>query len=412
MPPALELAATAPPTTVDGLAADVFDLFPYALLVCDRRGRVLAANARVREIAGCGGPVETLTASCCSLLGCGRSGGPLERACLTALALAAGEPLPELRLPMPAGRPGSLWVTAAPLYEDGSRVVVQLRPAQRARVDGERLRIFSLGRFRVEGPDGPLPGDWLDQRPGQLLRLLVCERRRVAPTDVIAEAIWPHAGPAAPNSVRHFVHELRRRLHPGRAKYSDSYVVCRRGGYALHTERVWIDADDFEEAAGDGLAALSRGDRALACERLERAMELYEGDFLPDEPYAVWALSERERLRAIACDALRALAELHGDRAGAATDHLERLAEMEPFDNDVHRRLIAAWLRMGRKSRAARHYHSFCARLLREFGERPDFELSDVRRARSRAPEAVGVPSQERMSAGAGQPEGFQLQPR
>src|SRR5207248_578568 len=66
-------------------------------------------------------------------------------------------------------------------------------------------RVFAMGTLRIEGPRGPLTGDWLEQRPGQLLRFLVCERWQIVPADVIGEAIWPHAGPAAPNTVRHFV---------------------------------------------------------------------------------------------------------------------------------------------------------------------------------------------------------------
>jgi DNA-binding SARP family transcriptional activator len=51
---------------------------------------------------------------------------------------------------------------------------------------------------------------------------------------------------------------------------------------------------------------------------------------------------------------------------------------MEPFDTDVQRRLLATWLRQGRRSRAARHYETFKWRLMREFGERPGFELAEL----------------------------------
>jgi DNA-binding SARP family transcriptional activator len=360
-----------------GLLADAFDLFPYAVMVCDRAGRVVATNRQLREIVARGGEADGVAASCCSLLGCGRP-GPLQGSCLTAIALDGGEPLPEVRLEAPEAPGGALWITAAPLYEDGSHVVFALRPDRRPS-QTRQLHIFALGEMRIETPEGPLSGDWLEQRPGQLLRLLVCERHRVAPADAIAESIWPHAGPAAANTVRHFVHALREKLEPRRPKHGESCsVVCRRGGYALRSEYVWIDADEFEQEAGAGMAALATGDRVLARAHLGRAVALYRGDFLSDEPYAEWAFLERERLRAIACNALRALAELHVDRSEVAANYLERLADMEPYDDDVQRLLISAWLRLGRRTRAARHYHSFRVRMLREFGERPEFELSDL----------------------------------
>ena len=359
---------------------DVFDLFPRALMVCDRRGRIVAANARFREIITRGREVDGLAMSCCSLLGCRRADGPLGGACITALALDAAEALPELRVHLTAARPGAYLVTAAALYRDRSHVVIELRTARRSSPARPGLRIFTLGGLLVEGPDGPITGEWLEQRPGQLLRYLICERGKVAPPDAIAEAICPHTATAgAGNNVRYLIHTLRAQLEPERPwRGEPSFVVSRRGGYALHPERVWIDADALEQRIDAGMAALAAGDRAGGREHLRRAVSLYDGSFLADEPYAEWALGERDRLDAITCDALRALARLHVDDPSAAMVYLGRLAAMEPLDDDVQRELISTWLRLGRKSRAVRQYHSFRMRLMREFGERPSFELSDL----------------------------------
>lgn len=242
------------------------------------------------------------------------------------------------------------------------------------------LRIFALGALRLDGPGLPPAGDWLAQRPGELLRFLVCERRRIVPADVIGEAIWPHAGSAAPNTVRHFIHALRERLEPDRSGTAcSSFVICRRGGYGLDPERIWIDADEFERHAGAGAALIAAGAAPAAREHLARAAELYRDDFLADEPYADWVLRERDRLRSAACDVLRALIQLASP--GDVARYLERLAELEPFDDDVHRELISAWMQMGRRSRAARHYESFRTRVRREFGALPGFELSDLAQA-------------------------------
>src|SRR4051794_31890752 len=353
-------------------AAEAFDLLPNALVVCDSRGRVIAANARLRAELGL-----TLArgASCCSLFGCGRAGTELEGACLTARALDCGAALPHVCVDSPVG---PLRAAAAPLYGDRSRVVIELRPERRAAPSPPMLCVFALGRLRVESADGELTSGWLDQRPGQLLSYLACERHRVAPADAIAEAIWPQAGPAAGNSVRHFVHVLRERLEPDRQRrVQSSYVICSRGGYRLAPGRVWIDADQFDSDASAGLAACAAGDVRTAETSLARAARLYTGDFLSDEPYAEWALREREQLRAMACNVLRALADIRGDAPDAA-GCLERLAEMEPFDTEVQRRLLVSWLREGRRSRAARHYETFRRRLMREFGEPPGFELAEL----------------------------------
>jgi DNA-binding SARP family transcriptional activator len=367
------------------LTAAVFEDFPHGIMVCEPDGRIVGVNERARDLAG---PGAAAADTCCTVLGCGRPGTPLDGGCVSAMALEAAACLPELSLELPGGRVG---VTAAPLGPQRSRVVIALRRAGPRRPETPQLRIFALGRLRVETADRPLSGDWLDQRPGQVLRCLVCERHRAVPTEVLAETIWRQAGPTAPNTVRYIVHTLRDRLEPGRPRHGgSSFVVSKRGGYALDAERVWIDADEFEAAAGDGLRALASGDEATARRRLELAVALYKGDLLADDPYAEWALRERERLRALMANALRALSHLTRDEPELALGHLERLAQLDPFDNDAARDLICAWLRVGRRSRAVRFYRAFELRLLREFGEHPDFGLHDVVQASAEPVRLVG----------------------
>ena len=374
------MTATLPATrgNLGGTAqsADAATCSQLGLMVCDPRGRVVAANRRLKELVSSDSAGWDSSAKCCTLLGCGRVDGPLEGACLTERSLAAGEPLEHVRL-HPVGGRSSLLVTATPLCDAGSQVLFEVRADSGASDTAPPLRIFALGPMQLDGPGGPLVGDWLAQRPGELLRFLVCERGRIVPADVIGEAIWPHAGIAAPNTVRHFVHALRHRLEPaGSPSTRESSVLCRRGGYGLDPNRVWLDVDEFEHEAVTGVSALHAGNRQAARVHLERATALYRGDFLADEPYAEWALGERNRLRAVACEALRALVHLVSVPERAR--YLEQLAELEPFDDDVHRDLLAALLAMGRRSRAARYYESFRVRLMREFGEAPGFELSDL----------------------------------
>jgi DNA-binding SARP family transcriptional activator len=248
-------------------------------------------------------------------------------------------------------------------------------------IKGPELTIKALGRIRVDSREGPLGGNWLQQRPGQILKFLICERDRVVQAEEIAEALWPHSGRRALSSVRHFIHGLRDKLEPGRSgRGGSNFIVTVRGGYAINRRHVRVDADTFTDAVRAGLGASERGEAEVAAELLEFAISLYRGDLLEDEPYAEWAMPERDRLRAMATNTLRTLAQLclvKGDHAGAAK-HLERLAEFEPFDSDVHKELLRVMISAGRRSEALRRYSTFRARLAKEFKAEPGFTLADL----------------------------------
>jgi DNA-binding SARP family transcriptional activator len=369
---------------------DVVDRLPYAILVEDAQGHLTAHNrAAERALSG----VVELDAGAeigCALLGCRLPGGPLEGACLHARAREQDGPLPELRIDLPRGAGlEAAWVTVTALGPDRELVVTELRPADRGDrrrrtephwTTGPQLRIFALGRTRVMSAETDIGGRWLDNRPGQILKLLVADRHRRVFSDEIVERLWP-AGTHDTRGLRSFVHALRDHLEPqGAPSPPSSFVLATRGGYVLHETRVWIDADVFESLLAEGSAAFDGGEDRQALELLHRGLELYRGDFLGDEPYAEWALPERERLRRIAGDGLRVLAMLHergGDLTAAAAS-LARLADLEPYDVEVHRDLLTLLLRRGRRSEALRRYDTLRRRVLTTFGEPLDFTLAEL----------------------------------
>jgi DNA-binding SARP family transcriptional activator len=246
---------------------------------------------------------------------------------------------------------------------------------------GPQLRIFTFGRSRVESGEGPLAGEWLGHRPGHVLKYLITHRDRVVPTDELIEVFWPAAGPRGVTSVRQAVHTLRDRLEPTRAKHAGSaFVAARSGGYELERAAMWIDADDFVMSVREGLKAIAQGELETGEAALARATGLYKGDFLAEEAYADWALPERERLRDLAAQALRAMSEVKEGQNDleAATEPLLRLAELEPYDMDIQRDLVVMFLRRNRPQDAHRRHELVRQRYRKMFGEDPPFELADA----------------------------------
>jgi DNA-binding SARP family transcriptional activator len=349
----------------------VFEALPDAALVFDGDGRLLAANGAASVVFGSRAAPGS---RCCELLACARGG------CVSALALGGESTQRQLQLSDGASAWCSTVATGA-----GQVLVTLHRLAGPAGLPREelppRLVVRALGRMSIEVGGEAATEEWLGHRPGQLLKYLVCERGRVVPLEELLEVFWPHAGRAGASSVRQAIHTLRDRLEPERPRGKPSgYVVARAGGYELAPGRVAIDADDFEARARAGLQQLQAGATERAEQTLAAAARAYGGTFLADEPYAEWALAERERLRDLAVQVLRGLAGICRDAGeeDAAAEHLQQLVELEPLDLEAQRELLTIMLRRGRHSEALRRYDLIRRRYKRTFGAEPPFDLIEL----------------------------------
>lgn len=150
---------------------------------------------------------------------------------------------------------------------------------------------------------------------------------------------------------------------------------------------VWIDVTAFVEAAGD---------RA----RIAEAINLYRGDLLP-EIYDEWLDVIRERLRNTY---VRCLDE-HASEARRNADFKEaietarKVLAIDPWREDIVRRIIAMRYESGDRAGALSEYRAFSRRLLDELGTQPMAEtvaLAD----RIEREEAPAAPDREPEPAG------------
>lgn len=382
----------------------LFERFVYGLALIDIGG-VVYMNRKARELLV---PTDQRRNEagwkCCDLI-CARVGSVLEGRCLAEQATIAEGLLPEVRIDLDGhGSQGAAWVTVSKIGAEGGQLLFILRPGRQddrrrqsrpewpapASAKAAGLHVTTLGKFQVEGDARCLGGEWLEQRPGQLLKYLVCGRRRMVTTEMIAEALWPQAGPSeARNRTRYYIHALREKLEPDRETGSpSSFVVARRGGYHLDSAHVWVDADEFEREARAGLTAFVQGLAEPAAEHIDNALRLYRGPFLAENPYEEWALEERERLHELAGRALRVQVRLQTELGNldAAGECARRVADMEPFDMDAQRMVLDLCIRRGRRSEAFRRYSALRQRMLQSFGQEPDFELSELEDPLSASP--------------------------
>jgi len=363
----------------------VLEALPFGLALADAAGRLLAGNREFRDLLI--GRPEGAAGTCCDLFGCHQGSGALAHRCVTRATLTGGA-LSDVPVEIvSAGSGRTAFLSTSRAEAGGGAVLLQVRITQ-PRPDvglpgfhGRPFEMFTLGRTHLQDAGGSRDGSWLEQRPAQLFKFLIGERNRIVPVEEIAEALWSNARPQTLAHVRQCVYAVRDRLEPDRApRARSSVIVAHRGGYRVNLDLIWVDADHFEALATQGASLYRAGDHSLARTQIGRAMDLYRGHFFEDEPYAEWALQERNRLIAIASNSLRMLAaiEMRARDYDAAAAALERLSRIDGYDMHVERELIALCMLRGRRSEARRRYTALRSRLLRGLGEEPDFDLTDI----------------------------------
>jgi predicted ATPase/DNA-binding SARP family transcriptional activator len=196
--------------------------------------------------------------------------------------------------------------------------------------------------------------------------------------DELIEYLWPGCENlrSAASNLRGRVAELRKILGP-------SFLLTRRGGYALSAESdCWIDAEEFSHLEELGRRAYRQENYDEAIRRLQEAVALYRGEYLAEDRYEEWALQRRERYRERFVEVLSLLADSLARRGqyARALGYLERAIGEAPLQETLYRQLMVYAFCAGERARALGAYERCRAVLERELGERPSSQTEQLYR--------------------------------
>lgn len=235
-----------------------------------------------------------------------------------------------------------------------------------------RLAVHLLGSLLVTVDELPIE-QWQSGRSRAVLKYLVTHRNPWPTRQLLMEVFWPNAAPdSARNNLNVAIHGLRRML---RTVTNAPVVVLRDEAYRLHPDvRLWLDVDEFDCAADAGRRLEVTGALDAATVAYEKAIGLYQGDFLADDPYEQWAVIDRERIRLAYLDVLDRLSRLHlgRGRCAAAAALCRRIIERDVCREDAHQRLMRCYSRQGQPHLALRQYEACVAALRAELDVEPD----------------------------------------
>lgn len=209
----------------------------------------------------------------------------------------------------------------------------------------------------------------------QVLAYLLLHRDAAVSREYLAFLLYPDdEESAARTKLRATLSELPKILPAPASRYVT--IDTEKAAWNPEAE-LWLDVAAFDAAAAD---------RA----RLTEAIELYRGDLLP-EIYDEWLDAIRERYRNVY---LRCLTDLVSEaRRNAnlplALETARKVLAVDPWREDIVRRIIAMRYASGDRAGALREYADFCKRLKAEMGADPMPETVAVaeRISRDRTPE-------------------------
>lgn len=239
-----------------------------------------------------------------------------------------------------------------------------------------KIKISTLGRFTVKCDDNPLdPILFEGSRPALLLKSIVLHDARDIPKEILIEDLWPETD--AKSGEKNFkinLHRLRKIIEPDPDKeFGYSYVQQKSGLVSLDTDLVVIDTQIFMTLINKGLTSEREKNLEAAVEYMEKAVQLYQGDYFAEEAYVEWIYRKRDLYRTRFLEILQKKAYLHEelDQPGRAIETWRQVLQTEPGLEKAYQNLMILYADTGEKRLALGVFDQCKTFLYKELGAKP-----------------------------------------
>lgn len=233
------------------------------------------------------------------------------------------------------------------------------------------VRFQTLGQFTLWRDGEKIsPKEWSRDKTIQLIQYLISYRHKHAMhKEQIMDHLWEEGDD---RDFKVALHGVNKVLEPNRPTRTEAIYVVRQGvTYQLNLELVWIDVQAIEEYIKIGNEAIGEY-KMLAQEAYKEAIDLYQGNYLPNRIYEDWSSYEREKTRVMILGALVNLAELLIDTNPMESIRLTQEAiGIDKTWEDAYRIQMAAYLAKGNRPSALKTYQKCVDVLDEEFGIGP-----------------------------------------
>ncbi|MFA9402305.1 MAG: BTAD domain-containing putative transcriptional regulator [Anaerolineales bacterium] len=221
-----------------------------------------------------------------------------------------------------------------------------------------------------------------------LFVFLAVEADQTHRRDALAEMFWPDKpeGDGRKN-LRQSLANLRKSI--GDRGSASPFLISSRDKIQFNAgSSCTIDSVEFQDLIKNTQDHAHESlDTCGACsERLERAVELYQGDFLEqfyltDSPaFEEWSIRHRENLQRQMSEVMRGLISIQEKQNDLriACEYARKLVTLEPWSEGNHRLLMRLLALSGNRSAALKQYHTCQQILAAELGVDPAKETTDL----------------------------------
>jgi DNA-binding SARP family transcriptional activator/CheY-like chemotaxis protein len=240
---------------------------------------------------------------------------------------------------------------------------------------GPRLRIQTLGDFRI-WRDGKAVSRFGNKHSETIIKILLTRRGEGVSVDELIECLWPGSEPKAVYAdLGTTINSARSALEPDLPRPNDSHFIQRSGANYMFNfmANVEVDVESLRRLVSAGRQYERSGELDKAMEQYQAARDVYQGDYLPGDRFAQWAIQERTAAQSLYTEALNRLADLYAEdgRLDLAIEAATKSLQVDAYIESTYRRLMRYHTCQGNRKAAGAVYRSLVKLFSEFFGEEP-----------------------------------------
>jgi two-component SAPR family response regulator len=227
------------------------------------------------------------------------------------------------------------------------------------------MEAFFMGPFRVLVNNQPIE-NWPSKKGKFIFAYLLFNHKKKTFRDVLMDIFWQKSSPdSARNCLNVTVHGLRRVLQD--IDPNTEYILFKDECYYFNPEvEIRLDVEMFRSTWRRSQSIEHNNGLATAVLEYEQAAEIYKGDFLEDEIYESWSSLDRENLKEIYLVILDKISEFYmlNNNHQDAIRLCDNIIKKDNCREDIYRRLMLCYYRIGQRDKALKCYHK-CSKALK-----------------------------------------------